>query len=62
MPLTGAEVFYLAAYALAGPGADEAALEASAARRRAVMRDDYDTWVSLDALHLETLRHMESLG
>ena len=43
VPLTGAEAFYLAAYALASPGADEVALEASAARLRAAIRHEPNT-------------------
>ena len=50
--LNGAEVFFLAAYALAGPEGD---LEAQAARLRAVTLDDYEPWrdIHLSSLHLE---------
>src|SRR5262249_29043387 len=49
--LTGAEVFFLAAYARAGPGADEAAVEQQTTRRRA--RTAKVLLKQVDVLHLQ---------
>ena len=62
VPLTGAEVFWLAKRALAGPEGNADALAAAETRLRSRDLRELSPPLDLPALHLETLRHMESFG